>query len=954
MRLAVCLLLLVVMSPPLRCGVAAAAETRSSMDDAERGAAFFPDVFSYRDSCRPQIDLNGAWEFRRDPEGQGNEAGWHRGDGAFDDTMIVPGAPQAQGYGEPHATQRTAFDEPFWVRRRFRVPSLKPDERLWLRLGAVLPAAEVYVNGERVGYTRSSRTQQRMDITPFARPDDENLIAVKVCDWPEVRLDGLLEWNEGTAHWTGLYRPVYCEIANRIAILDAYVQPDLGASSVRVEVTPTGAPDEPLRLVLAVKDGERDLGRTTVGIAEGQREVMGEVSLASFIPWSPSQPKLYTLDLSLFREDECVDKARIRFGMREIEAKGTKLYLNGDPLFLRVYGEDHYYPDTLCPPEDIDWYLPRLKLARQYGFNAVKGCVETIPQDYLEAADEAGILVIQEMPFGLSTLRQNRHVIGEEFRNFYSEELDGLVRVSRNHASIVAYSMSSELNYHDQTQESFRFFSQELPRQTRALAPHALVIDCTGINVDTEQTEKGKRDTDFYAQVHPKWRKEVLDEVDMNTDGLHPVILHEYNWWSCYPDPADAAKYEHAQLKPFWFDMLTATARENGQADLLPVYRENSLWLQALCRKDGIEYARRNAGVEGYILWLLIDFGVWSEGLLDDFWNPRNVTPEELLKSNGDTVVLLGEEGTRCFPMGGEVHIPLAVSHYGTREYGGAQIAWSVDSGRFHCEGTVETPALVKGEMTQAGDAVFEVPAVASAYKFKLEVSLRHGRETVNTNEWFFWAFPEAGDVYQDPSPDGVFPRIREAREAPIPEGSPLVLADAVDEHLCDYVARGGRCVLFSQGAVIENTRPGHGMFRTIPWNRGDSGNSGTVISRHPALDAFPHEGMCDLPFLPMLCAGKPMEFEPLRQYGVTPIIRGIGHYKTNRNNAYLLEFGVGEGKVVVTSLGILDQLDQHIQARHFLKCLVEYAMGVEFTPGAQVPRDEFLILFQTREADGA
>ena len=92
-------------------------------------------------------------------------------------------------------------------------------------------------------------------------------------------------------------------------------------------------------------------------------------------------------------------------------------------------------------------------------------------------------------------------------------------------------------------------------------------------------------------------------------------------------------------------------------------------------------------------------------------------------------------------------------------------------------------------------------------------------------------------------------------------------------------------------------------LFRTIPWNAGSSGNSGTLISDHPAMAAFPHEGMCDLPFVGMMRGFLPMEFEPLRQHGVAPIIRGIDHYRSNRNNAYLLEFAVGKGKVLVCSL---------------------------------------------------
>jgi hypothetical protein len=90
-----------------------------------------------------------------------------------------------------------------------------------------------------------------------------------------------------------------------------------------------------------------------------------------------------------------------------------------------------------------------------------------------------------------------------------------------------------------------------------------------------------------------------------------------------------------------WFDLAIKTARENSQEELLTAYRRIGLRLQALCRKDGLEYARRCPNVEGYILWSLIDFHRYAEGLLDDFWEPKNVSATEMLKSTGDTVIVL-------------------------------------------------------------------------------------------------------------------------------------------------------------------------------------------------------------------------------------------------------------------------------------------------------------------------
>ncbi len=947
-------------------------------------AEFLPDVFSYRLPYRPQLDLNGEWEFRRDPAGIGKDLGWHRGDDVFSGRVIVPGAPQAQGHGAPHQYQKTMFMEPFWMRRTFEVPSIASDERLWLRVGGILPAAEIYVNGMAIGYTKSSRTQQRIDITQSIEPSATNFIAIKICGLPEVRMDGLLEWNEGTQKWMGAFRPIYCEIANRLSVIDVFALPDPASGTLKADITLSERASSKYTLVVRLKDGDKNIGRKRVSLLPGTQQISAGVKLKHVEVWCPENPKLYTLEIELrdSRFGDPIDRVGLNIGMKDIRAEGTKFFLNGKPVFLRCFGDDHYYPDTLCPPHDLDWYLPRLQTARAYGMNAVKACVEVIPQDYLEACDRAGIMVIQEMPFGLSTLRENRHKIDARFRDYYARELEGIVRVSRNHASVIAYSMSSELAYDSQTQESFDFFNGSgLPALSRQLAPHVLTIDCTGY-VNSKETSKGMRNTDFYASVHPLWMKDILQETDFATDEKAPMILHEYNWWSNYPHPSDRAKYSDAQLKPFWLDTLLETAWANGQGELISLYNKNSLWLQALARKDGIEYARRNRLVEGYILWLLIDFGHWSEGLLDDFWNPKNVTPQEFMKSNGDTVILLAEEGNRCLSMGECPRIPLAISHYGSRNLNNSTLRWRIHRPDGIQEGDADIAEVHYGELTSAGTAKFELPIKNKAYKLELEVELTNDGERINTNNWSFWAFPAPDNeacLIADPKSagrtigDGIYLRLYASRKAPIPDGTKLVIAGTVDADLGDYIQKGGKCILFPQGAEIENTTVYYGqssfypIYRSIPWNAGSSGNSGTVISPHPSLEKFPNEGMCDLPFVPMMRGFLPMEFEPLRKYGVQPIIRGIDHYYSNRNNAYLMEFAVGEGKVLACSLGVLKQLkpdttaqvnwdnpaafipNQTIQARYLLTCLLDYAQGGYFTPKAAVPRDDFLLLFKIR-----
>ena len=933
----------------------------------ETSASFMTDAFSYRYGCyRPQISLDGEWQFRRDKENRGSDLGYQQGRGDFTEKIKIPGAPQAQGLGAPNHSQKWFLNEPFWVRRTFTLPEVLVSQRIWLRLGGILPAAEIYLNGTYVGYTKSSRTQQRVDVTALAKPGADNLIAIKVCDWPKVKLEGIWEMAELQRLWTGVYRSVRLEITDQVCVSDAYVQPDLTTGSAKVSLELTGPVPAEVTAKIVVRDGRRELGVASIPIPPGATTAHAEVKLAKFTTWSPNHPQLYLLDISVHhgRQQAPFDKVGIRFGMREVTTRGAKFYLNGKPIYLRCTGDDQLYLETLAPPADLNWYLPRFKRAQQYGINAAKSCEEIFSQDYLEAADEAGIMIIQEMPFGLSGyVRTTQHKLEEPWRRFYAKEFLGLCRESRNNASVIAYSMCSEVPLETGTPEAFKLFVRDLPGKSRELAPHALVIDCTGW-LGTTKSKLGERVSDFYAVVIPTWSKQVLDETPIQTDGLRPNLLHEYNWWSCYPDPASRTKYNDTAIFPWWLDTLEKSARERGQLDLVPTYVQNSLWLQALCRKDGLEYARRCANVEGFILWLLIDFGQYTEGLLDDFWQPKNVSAKEFMKSAGDTVIVLAKEGNRALRMGESERIPLAVSHYGETDLDGSVLRWKAVRGKTILgRGQLKLASIKHGELTQAGAAVVNLPQATPGYKLDLLVSLERRGRIVNTNNWSFWAFAEpAADVpavHKKENAgklmaDGVFLRLKPAAAAPIPAAAKLVLADGVDATLADYIEAGGRCLLLTRGAVIEQGKeyvPGanfYNLFRTIPWNAGP-GNSGSVISPHPALADFPCENVCDLQFVPAIQGVIPMNFEPLRACGVRPIIRMIDFYQNNANNAHLLEFGVGRGKVLVTSLNLLPNLDKKLEVRNLMASLLHYGLSDQFAPGAQVPKAEFERLFQPR-----
>ena len=57
-------------------------------------------------SLREQLNLNGTWDFRTDPEGFGVRQEWHSPGVSFPQRLQVPGVWQAQGVGLPDGVLR--------------------------------------------------------------------------------------------------------------------------------------------------------------------------------------------------------------------------------------------------------------------------------------------------------------------------------------------------------------------------------------------------------------------------------------------------------------------------------------------------------------------------------------------------------------------------------------------------------------------------------------------------------------------------------------------------------------------------------------------------------------------------------------------------------------------------------------------------------------------------------
>ena len=100
---------------------------------------------------RSRLDLNGAWDFRTDPDGEGAAQGWFQAEKDYPDTIMVPGVWQAQGFGPSRMHLRNDYQGKAWYRRLADVPSSWKGRRIRLHLGGVCNTADIYVNSAKVG-----------------------------------------------------------------------------------------------------------------------------------------------------------------------------------------------------------------------------------------------------------------------------------------------------------------------------------------------------------------------------------------------------------------------------------------------------------------------------------------------------------------------------------------------------------------------------------------------------------------------------------------------------------------------------------------------------------------------------------------------------------------------------------------------------------------------------------
>lgn len=879
--------------------------------------------------------LDGRWDFALDPEDVGKNQGWERGDWESEHTVNVPGCWQGQGIGHDGTeevwdfrlstrTLRATYSGTGWYRRIFTLPLTWRGKRIWLNFGGVNPSAEIWLNGEPVGSHSSPFVPFAFDVTDLVRCDGGNTLVVRVHE-----LDRWLGFSYNwQGKWSGLYRSVELSATGDEWIQVLRLQGDLEKGRINAMCL-LGSADRghgmiEIRIEVTDRDG-RMVACHALEVDPRDHRVEFSLPVESPLPWSPDAPNLYSATVELRSDGQIGDALKERFGFVSLSTRGKHFLINGEPYYMRGSGDFSACPETGSPDTDRDRWRRKLSTLKEYGYNYVR-CQSYVPTpEYLDAADEVGLIVQGEMGMlGAWAGSSPWHVYAwPQPSPHYREKLEWqwLHTVERdvNHPCAAIYCMSNELG----AETLYPKTAWRCYHDTKAIKPQAMVI----------WTDGG------YSPDLPG--DFVNAEATMDAECDKPVIQHEFRWWSAYPDPRIRHKYSGG-VRPYAIDLARHNARENGAESLLARMTESSQRLQYVESRGRLEACRRdNPTLAGICHFNAMDIGYSPQGILDEFYDPKGTPGEVWLRSWGDTVLMIDRDfDDRVLLPGDLLAIRLSVSDFSHPPFSHPKARWEflIDN-RVQASGDLEYRHR-PFRTTRVGRIGIKLPNLDRPRKAILRAELSEEGK-ICRNEWSFWIMPASGQVpmgiaiYGKPKATWLrhlkgIPRI--GRGELTSRKPRALLSESLNKEIAEYVKSGGRLALAASEGLVRpfgaklGARSGRYFFLP-PANYPpyENGQSGTIIEDHPALGHLPHDGYADLQLYRPIADSPPIDLRRLGGWSVDPIIRAISTYFVFHPLAYLVEFELGKGGVLICSL----DLDQRWpECRVLLDSMARYLTG--------------------------
>jgi beta-galactosidase/beta-glucuronidase len=433
---------------------------------------------------RPQMvrdlwmNLNGLWDYTILPATSSIPS-------KFEGKILVPFAVESSLSG---VAGKVGVDSVLWYRTSFDLPKSMRGKTILLHFGAVDWESDIYIDSKKVFTHRGGYDPFYVDITPHVSKGGSHQLDVRVSDpvdrGPQPR-GKQVSRPEGIWYTsvTGIWQTVWVEAVPASYISSTRHLPDIDKKTVMVNVKIEN-PSQGDMVRVKIMDGA-----STVSVTEAPAGEEIKLTVENPRLWSPDDPFLYDLKISLVSKGKVTDEVGSYFAMRKISVEPDingvlRMMLNNRFVFQYGTLDQGWWPDGLYTAPTDEALLFDIVKTKEMGFNMIRKHVKVEPARWYYHCDRAGMLVWQDMPSGdLGGHRWNDKPgmeggsdknRSEESENIYRKEWNAIMDCLYNFPSIVVWVPFNE--------SWGQFKTAEITQWTKEKDPSRLVNSASGGN----------------------------------------------------------------------------------------------------------------------------------------------------------------------------------------------------------------------------------------------------------------------------------------------------------------------------------------------------------------------------------------------------------------------------------------------------------------------------------------
>ncbi|GAA4236699.1 beta-galactosidase GalB [Postechiella marina] len=333
-----------------------------------------------------------------------------------------------------------------WYRKHFNVSKNMQGKQISVEFDGAMNNTEVWINGEFAGKRHYGYVGFEIDLTPFVKFGQDNVIAVKLS--PK---DLSARWYTGA----GIYRNVRIKYNAPVHIpqwgtyiTTPVVNDEKSTVNIETKIVNKGSKNKTVTLETVIFDkAGKEVAKASkeVSVASGKTEIENiKLDVVNPNRWDLNNPYLYSVTSSIISHGQVTDKFDSEFGFRTIEFTANNGFiLNGKRVQLNGVCM-HHDLGPLGASVNYRATERQMEIMKSMGVNSLRTSHNPPSPEMIKVCDRLGI-VVQVEAFDEWKVPKVPNGYSNYFDEWHERDIRDMIKRDRNHPSVIMWSIGNEI-----------------------------------------------------------------------------------------------------------------------------------------------------------------------------------------------------------------------------------------------------------------------------------------------------------------------------------------------------------------------------------------------------------------------------------------------------------------------------------------------------------------------------